>query len=432
MMLALGEEHATKLFTHMDDEEIRELSQTMANLGTVSSTIIERLFVEFAEQISSTGSLVGTCESTERLLMKVLDNDKVNQIMEDIRGPAGRTMWDKLANVNETVLANYLKNSTRRPSPWCCRRSRREHAPCLAQLPESFAMEVVMRMSPCTVQKEVLDDVERTLRTEHVELVRAPAAATPHEMMAEIFNNPTATPKAASWRRGRAQPRQRRAHQGPDVHLRGPVQARSVRRPDPAAGRQAKLGPALKGSSETPATCSSPTCRNAPPRSCGEDGGHGRCTPATWTSADVHGSGGEGPCRPRRDRHGRGQGEDELIYSAAAPPELFGQNTIMTHPQAGFVRYRVRRGCGAAGEVSRPRHDGDPPLPPEPEEPPPPEPVFKSADLLQAHEDGYADGSATASVAEKAASVISRMLGWPTSLNIVQSAADTAHASERA
>ena len=101
----------------------------MANLGTVSSTIIERLFVEFAEQISSTGSLVGTYESTERLLMKVLDKDKVNQIMEDIRGPAGRTMWDKLANVNETVLANYLKNEYRRPSPWCCRRSRANTRP---------------------------------------------------------------------------------------------------------------------------------------------------------------------------------------------------------------------------------------------------------------------------------------------------------------
>jgi flagellar motor switch protein FliG len=110
MMLALGEEHAQRLFMHMDDEEIRELSQTMANLGTVSANIIERLFVEFAEQISSTGSLVGTFESTERLLLKVMEKDKVSQIMEDIRGPAGRTMWDKLGNVNEQVLANYLKN----------------------------------------------------------------------------------------------------------------------------------------------------------------------------------------------------------------------------------------------------------------------------------------------------------------------------------
>ena len=179
MMLALGEEHATKLFTHMDDEEIRELSQTMANLGTVSSTIIERLFVEFAEQISSTGSLVGTYESTERLLLKVLDNEKVNQIMEDIRGPAGRTMWDKLANVNETVLANYLKNEYPQTV-----------AVVLSQLPESFAMEVVMRMLRMeSVQKEVLDDVERTLRTEFMSNLARTSRRDAHEMMAEIFNN---------------------------------------------------------------------------------------------------------------------------------------------------------------------------------------------------------------------------------------------------
>ena len=191
MMLALGEEHATKLFTHMDDEEIRELSQTMANLGTVSSTIIERLFVEFAEQISSTGSLVGTYESTERLLMKVLDNDKVNQIMEDIRGPAGRTMWDKLANVNETVLANYLKNEYPQTVAVVLSKIKGEHAArVLAQLPESFAMEVVMRMLRMeSVQKEVLDDVERTLRTEFMSNLARTSRRDAHEMMAEIFNN---------------------------------------------------------------------------------------------------------------------------------------------------------------------------------------------------------------------------------------------------
>jgi flagellar motor switch protein FliG len=191
MMLALGEEHATKLFTHMDDEEIRELSQTMANLGTVSSTIIERLFVEFAEQISSTGSLVGTYESTERLLMKVLDTEKVNQIMEDIRGPAGRTMWDKLANVNETVLANYLKNEYPQTVAVVLSKIKGEHASrVLTQLPESFAMEVVMRMLRMeSVQKEVLDDVERTLRTEFMSNLARTSRRDAHEMMAEIFNN---------------------------------------------------------------------------------------------------------------------------------------------------------------------------------------------------------------------------------------------------
>jgi flagellar motor switch protein FliG len=158
MMLALGEEHASKMFELMDDDEIKEMSQTMANLGTVSANVIERLFVEFAEQISTTGSLIGTYESTERLLLKALGKDKVDAIMEEIRGPAGRTMWDKLANVNEQVLANYLKNEYPQTVAVVLSKIRAEHASrVLPLLPESFAMEVIMRMLRMeSVQKEVL------------------------------------------------------------------------------------------------------------------------------------------------------------------------------------------------------------------------------------------------------------------------------------
>ena len=191
MVLAMGEDNAVKLFALMDDEEIREISQTMANLGTISSNLVERLFVEFAEQLSTTGSLVGSYESTERLLNKVLDADRVSTIMEEIRGPAGRTMWDKLANVNEVVLANYLKNEYPQTVAVVLSKVKGDHASrVLAALPESFAMEVVMRMLRMeAVQKEVLDDVERTLRNEFMTNLARTARRDSHEMMAEIFNN---------------------------------------------------------------------------------------------------------------------------------------------------------------------------------------------------------------------------------------------------
>jgi flagellar motor switch protein FliG len=191
LMLSLGEEHAAKLFALMDDEEIKELSQTMANLGNVSSNVIERLFVDFADQISATGSLVGSYDSTERLLQKVLSKDRVETIMEEIRGPAGRTMWDKLGNVNEAVLASYLKNEYPQTVAVVLSKIKPEHAArVLAQLPESFAMEVIMRMLRMeAVQKEVLDDVERTLRTEFMSNLARTSRRDAHEMMAEIFNN---------------------------------------------------------------------------------------------------------------------------------------------------------------------------------------------------------------------------------------------------
>ncbi len=190
LMMAIGEENATQLFSLMEEDEIRELSQSMASLGSVNSELIEQLLVEFADQISSTGSVVGNFDSTERLLLKVLDPEKVSGIMEEIRGPAGRTMWDKLANVNEQVLANYLKNEYPQTVAVVLSKIKAEHASrVLSVLPEPFAMEVIMRMLRMeAVQKEVLDDVERTLRNEFMSNLAKTSRRDSHEMMAEIFN----------------------------------------------------------------------------------------------------------------------------------------------------------------------------------------------------------------------------------------------------
>lgn len=190
-LLALGEDYTAKIFEMMDDEEIMEISQTMANLGKVSANVVERLFIDFAEQMTSTGALVGTLDSTERLLAKVLGKDKVGQIMEEIRGPAGRTMWEKLGNVNEEILANFLQKEYPQTVAVVMSKVSTDHAArVLALLPENFALEVVHRMLRMeAVQKEVLDDVEKTLRTEFMANLSRTQRRDSHELMAEIFNS---------------------------------------------------------------------------------------------------------------------------------------------------------------------------------------------------------------------------------------------------
>lgn len=189
-MLSIGEEHTAKLFEFMDDEEIMEISQTMANLGKVNANIVERLFVDFAEQMSSTGSLIGTMDSTERLLQKVLGKDKVDSIMEELRGPAGRTMWEKLGNVNEEILASFLQKEYPQTVSVVLTKIQPDHAArVLALLPEGFAMEVINRMLKMeAVQKDVLEDIERTLKTEFMSNLAKTQRRDSHEMMAEIFN----------------------------------------------------------------------------------------------------------------------------------------------------------------------------------------------------------------------------------------------------
>ncbi len=191
LLLSLGEEHTARIFGMLDEDEILQLSQTMSGLGKVSPTVVERLFVEFAESMSSTSSLVGSLDSTERLLAKVLGKDKVGNIMEEIRGPAGRTMWEKLSNVNEETLASYLQKEYPQTVAVVMSKITPEHAArVMAMLPEGFAMEVVSRMLRMeAVQKEVLDDVEKTLRTEFMSNLARTNRRDSHEVMAEIFNS---------------------------------------------------------------------------------------------------------------------------------------------------------------------------------------------------------------------------------------------------
>lgn len=191
IMLALNEDQASRLFGMMTDDEIKEITQAMAALGNIDGEMVNTLFVEFVEQMSSTSSLVGSFDSTERLLLKALDGDRVRGIMEEIRGPAGRTMWDKLSNVNEAVLANYLKNEYPQTVAVVLSKVRPETAArVLAVFPEEFAMEVVMRLLRMeAVQKEVVDDIEMTLRTEFMSNLARTNRRDSHEVIAEIFNN---------------------------------------------------------------------------------------------------------------------------------------------------------------------------------------------------------------------------------------------------
>ena len=190
VLLALGEEH-TLLWQALDEEEIKELSQAMAGLGTIPSAVIEELLLEFISGLGGTGAVMGSFEQTQRLLSAFLPPEKVDTLMEEIRGPAGRTMWDKLGNVNEAVLANYLKNEYPQTVAVVLSKIKGEHsARVLAALPEDFALECVtrmLRMEP--VQREILDKIEQTLRTEFMSNLARTSKRDSHEMMADIFNN---------------------------------------------------------------------------------------------------------------------------------------------------------------------------------------------------------------------------------------------------
>jgi flagellar motor switch protein FliG len=165
------------------------ISQAMAGLGQVTAGVVEDLLVEFVSGMGG-GNITGSIELTQRLLASIMPEDKVDSRMDEIRGPAARTMWDKLGNENDCVLANYLKNEYPQTVAVVLSKIMSEHAArVLTSLPEDFALECVtrmLRMEP--VQREILDKIEQTLRTEFMSNLARTSKRDSHEMMADIFN----------------------------------------------------------------------------------------------------------------------------------------------------------------------------------------------------------------------------------------------------
>ena len=191
IMLALGEENSRPLWQTFDDEELREITIAISKLGSITAEMVEALLVEFADSFSETGPIIGSVDSARRLLSGILPRDKVENILQEVKGPAGRTMWDKLANVNPVTLARYLAKEHPQTVAVILSRIKSAHAAqVIAAMPPNIAEETISRILALgPVQREVLEDIENTLRTEFISTLSESHEHDTHETLAEIFNS---------------------------------------------------------------------------------------------------------------------------------------------------------------------------------------------------------------------------------------------------
>ena len=172
---------------------------------------------------------MGNYDATERLLQQFLPPDRVGGIMDEIRGPAGRNMWEKLSNVQEEVLANYLKNEYPQTVAVVLSKIRPEHAArVLAILPEDLALDVVNRMlqDGGGAERGARAGREHAAHRIHVEPLADPPPRRARGDGRDLQQFRPPDRNALHDRARGGQPRQRRAHQDADVHLRRPDQAR--------------------------------------------------------------------------------------------------------------------------------------------------------------------------------------------------------------
>ena len=191
VLLSLSDENATRIFSLMSEDESTDISHAMSHLGAVSPEVIDSVMEQLTGGLTGDSMFLGNLHSTERLLEKILDKDRVSALMDEIRGPQGRNTWEKLANVNEELLALYFRNEHPQTAALVLSKISPDHAAkVLSNLPDGFAFEIISRiLSIGSVKKEVLERVERILRAKFISSVGKTQKYDSFEMLAEIFNN---------------------------------------------------------------------------------------------------------------------------------------------------------------------------------------------------------------------------------------------------
>lgn len=191
LMMSLDEEVAAKIFSLMTEDEIRQISQAMSNLGKVETQSIDILMTEFTDEISSGKTIYGDVSNAKKLLSKALGAEKVEAILGEISGPIGKDTWDRLNNIDEELLSAFLKNEHPQTVALILSKMRASSASrVLMNFTNEFSLNVITRMINLEpVKREVISDIEKILQAEFMTSLSQGKKTDTYDQVAEIFNN---------------------------------------------------------------------------------------------------------------------------------------------------------------------------------------------------------------------------------------------------
>jgi flagellar motor switch protein FliG len=190
ILLTMGNTLASRLMKHFDQDEIKLITRSAADLKPVPVQLLRSLIEDFATQFAAGANLVGTAGEVERMLTGVLPKEQVDEIMGDILGNADRSIWERISTINEGLLAAYVANEhpqtaaliLSKVKPACA-------AKVIGHLPADRRDGIFRRM--LTV-KPIVDDtlrmLEHILHQEFTMNFSRNAGSDSHARIAEIIN----------------------------------------------------------------------------------------------------------------------------------------------------------------------------------------------------------------------------------------------------
>jgi flagellar motor switch protein FliG len=169
LLLYLGNEVTGKVFEHMDDDEIKKISKSMARLGHVSRNTIMEVVEDFAAVTNPDSGIFSQGEEfVRKILEKALGPAKADMLMEELQASSYGDLVDVLANMDSKSIANFL--SQEHPQTIAvilAKLKSKQTSEIISLLPQELQAEVVMRIADVEqVSPEILQEIDEAMKKE--------------------------------------------------------------------------------------------------------------------------------------------------------------------------------------------------------------------------------------------------------------------------
>lgn len=169
LLLYLGNDVTSKVFEHMDDDEIKKISKSMAHLGHVPRSTILQVVEDFTGIINPEAGFFSQGEEfVRKILEKALGPVKAEMLMEELQASSYGDLVDILGNMDSKSIANFLSQEhPQTVAVILAKLKSKQTSEIISLLPQELQAEVVLRIADVEqVSPEILQEIDDVIRRE--------------------------------------------------------------------------------------------------------------------------------------------------------------------------------------------------------------------------------------------------------------------------
>ncbi|OSM01457.1 flagellar motor switch protein FliG [Magnetofaba australis] len=168
-ILSLPDEDAKKLMEGMSEDEIREISRTIARLGQMPEDVVREVREEFLTRFANQALNVrGGMQKVKDLIFKVMGKEKGRHLLKELQQGPKNTPWEILNEMEPTLVATFLANEHPQSIALILSQLQTEQASFVIDfLAPEVQQEVIFRMAKLgNLPPGALEDIEESLLAE--------------------------------------------------------------------------------------------------------------------------------------------------------------------------------------------------------------------------------------------------------------------------